>query len=548
MIRNLKLISTMIMLLMIACIIPKPAIAAEVSLELSVNRAMPGNSVSASGLADINTWVSLKILDSEQNIVLFDAVKSNAEGDYHFIFVVPNLPLGSELIVNAGYGSQVASQVLTLAEPGENPKLLSAFTNEAGTVVSLEFNQDMASPAGKHEQFVVMVDGAANLVTAAALNQNPARIDLTLSQAVQNGNIIKIDYTRGTVKSADGGILEDFNQQTVKNMVPSSHSPGTGGSSGSGTLKNGTASINPNRGGSVSLGSEVIVEIPADALAGNSELQVKVQQIDVSVSLPAGSNLLSSVYEFMVGNQSSYDFNRPIRLKLKLNPGLLGANQIAAIHYYDEFQSKWINIGGKVSGSIITVTVNHFTKFAVFGTTAATQSQEGLTDIQGSWAVEHIRQMHGAGVIGGYPDGSFRPENLITRAEFVTMLVKSFQLEASSTKVFTDTTGHWAQDYIAIANARQIVKGYSDTLFGPDDYITREQMAVMVAQAAQLSNLSGAKTFSDQEQISSWAREAVAAASNKGIINGYPDNSFKPKAKATRAEAVTVLAKSLDIK
>jgi hypothetical protein len=148
MVHNRKAIWTIIILLLTLFLLPQGGMAAEVSLELSSNRAMPGNSISALGQAESNTWVSLKILDSQQNIVLFDAVKSDPEGNYQFIFVVPDLPLGSELIVNAGYGNRIASQILTVGEPGAVPLLLSAFTNEAGSMISMEFNQLMADPAG----------------------------------------------------------------------------------------------------------------------------------------------------------------------------------------------------------------------------------------------------------------------------------------------------------------------------------------------------------------------------------------------------------------
>jgi hypothetical protein len=107
MVHNRKAIWTIIILLLTLFLLPQGGMAAEVSLELSSNRAMPGNSISALGQAESNTWVSLKILDSQQNIVLFDAVKSDPEGNYQFIFVVPDLPLGSELIVNAGYGNRI---------------------------------------------------------------------------------------------------------------------------------------------------------------------------------------------------------------------------------------------------------------------------------------------------------------------------------------------------------------------------------------------------------------------------------------------------------
>jgi hypothetical protein len=149
MVHNRKAIWTIIILLLTLFLLPQGGMAAEVSLELSSNRAMPGNSISALGQAESNTWVSLKILDSQQNIVLFDAVKSDPEGNYQFIFVVPDLPLGSELIVNAGYGNRIASQILTVGEPGAVPLLLSAFTNEAGSMISMEFNQLLGSAVPK---------------------------------------------------------------------------------------------------------------------------------------------------------------------------------------------------------------------------------------------------------------------------------------------------------------------------------------------------------------------------------------------------------------
>jgi uncharacterized repeat protein (TIGR02059 family) len=223
MVHNRKAIWTIIILLLTLFLLPQGGMAAEVSLELSSNRAMPGNSISALGQAESNTWVSLKILDSQQNIVLFDAVKSDPEGNYQFIFVVPDLPLGSELIVNAGYGNRIASQILTVGEPGAVPLLLSAFTNEAGSMISMEFNQLMADPAGSHEQFTVLVNGKINPVTKVALNQNPARIDLTLSQPVKHGDIIKVSYTRGTVQSADHGVLEDIFRHNMDDYLKKVH-------------------------------------------------------------------------------------------------------------------------------------------------------------------------------------------------------------------------------------------------------------------------------------------------------------------------------------
>lgn len=169
-----------------------------------------------------------------------------------------------------------------------------------------------------------------------------------------------------------------------------------------------------------------------------------------------------------------------------------------------------------------------------------------LTDIKGHWAEKNIKQMVASGSVGGYPDGSFKPKSTITRAEFATMLVKAFKLENEGGKIFADTANHWAKDYIMQATANGVVSGYDVNTFGPDNLITREQMAIMIAKAAKLTNAGEGNAFADGTQIADWAKEAVAKANGNGIISGYPDNTFRPKATATRAEAVTVIVNALN--
>jgi hypothetical protein len=104
------------------------------------------------------------------------------------------------------------------------------------------------------------------------------------------------------------------------------------------------------------------------------------------------------------------------------------------INYYDEQLRRWVNLDGEVSGHTVTVQVDHFTKFALIG-----KIKLSLTDIAGHWAESNIKKLVSLGAISGYPDGTFRPNNNITRAEFVTVLVKAFQIEGQGGKVFVDT-------------------------------------------------------------------------------------------------------------
>lgn len=317
-----------------------------------------------------------------------------------------------------------------------------------------------------------------------------------------------------------------------------------------------TWTVKPNEGGTVSLGSDVVVQIPAGAFTDNDQVEVKIERVAVPPELPAGFRLASDVFEFTAGDKSEYSFAKDLTLKLKFNAAQREEGEVAAVHYYDETAKRWVNIGGTVAGDLITVQVDHFTKFAVIfvkqdevepGEQPEIKPEEQLilTDIADHWAETSIKKLVALGAIKGCPDGTFKPDDTITRAEFSTVLVKAFELVPQNGKVFADTAGHWAQEYITTAAAHGIVGGYDDTTFGPDDPITREQMAVLIVKAARLVPAAGEVQFADSGIISSWAKDAVATAVKNGVIKGRPDNTFGPKANATRAEAVTVVVNAL---
>lgn len=180
-----------------------------------------------------------------------------------------------------------------------------------------------------------------------------------------------------------------------------------------------------------------------------------------------------------------------------------------------------------------------------------------FTDIAGSWAQKNIGQMVEFGILSGYPDGTFLPKKTVTRAEFVTMVVKTLEKLGrvnsgfdSGPAAFGDTAHSWAKDYISKAVACGFVEGYSAAEFGPDDEITREQMAAMIVKAFALPAAASQSNFVDQATISPWARDAVAAiAASKvmGGTTGETGNKFVPKDKATREEAATVLCRVLQV-
>lgn len=169
------------------------------------------------------------------------------------------------------------------------------------------------------------------------------------------------------------------------------------------------------------------------------------------------------------------------------------------------------------------------------------------SDIAGHWAESVITQWQNKGLIQGYEDGTFKPGNTITRAEFVTLMnnAKGFWSEGSIN--FSDAkNGSWFYSAVARAVAAGYVKGYSDGSFKPGNTITRAEAAVMIANAARLSaNEAGAYRFTDVGSIPAWARGSVGAVVAAGYMTGYPDGSFYANASISRAEAVSSLNRML---
>lgn len=165
------------------------------------------------------------------------------------------------------------------------------------------------------------------------------------------------------------------------------------------------------------------------------------------------------------------------------------------------------------------------------------------TDYAGHWAEGTIQKWMDAGKISGYSDGSYKPDNNITRAEFVKLVNGTIDFSKKANVAYKDvTTADWFYDYVGIAQEIGYISGYSKDSFGPNDYITREQAASILARIQYLNgNVAAANKFSDKSKVSSWAAESVGAAYDAGFITGYNDGTFRPSNKLTRAEALTML-------
>ena len=170
-----------------------------------------------------------------------------------------------------------------------------------------------------------------------------------------------------------------------------------------------------------------------------------------------------------------------------------------------------------------------------------------LTDIVDNWAYAQISSLIEKGIASGYPDGTFKPDNTVTRAEFIVMINKAHGYIQTKDVSYSDVMPEdWFYNDIALAAAAGYIAGYDDGSMQPNSAITREQAAVILAKVLKLDT-SGYKNlaFTDASSIGAWSRNSVSALFDEGLISGYPDGTFKPAAPITRSEAAALIDKSL---
>ncbi|HZG56134.1 S8 family serine peptidase [Paenibacillus sp.] len=179
------------------------------------------------------------------------------------------------------------------------------------------------------------------------------------------------------------------------------------------------------------------------------------------------------------------------------------------------------------------------------------ESQRSFADLASHWAKSDIELLAGKLVLNGTGADTFSPNAPVTRAEFAAMLTRALGLTGDAeAATFTDVIERsWYEGAVGAAAAAGLVTGYEDGTFRPNERVTREQMAVMFERAMRFAGgelpTSGGASFADQTSISPWAAKAVATVSAAGIVGGNPDGTFAPAAEANRAEAAVMLKRLL---
>lgn len=187
----------------------------------------------------------------------------------------------------------------------------------------------------------------------------------------------------------------------------------------------------------------------------------------------------------------------------------------------------------------------------VFSIVIPTNTFGASKDYSGHWAEETIQSWLTNNYCTGYPDGSFRAEETVTRAEYVKMVNTLFGYTELTDISFIDVNpGDWYYQEVQKAVKANYITGVSKTKFSPNERLTREQAAVIISKIMKLNaNPAGVEGFSDKDKISNWSKGYVGAVVAAGLFSGYDTGkSFGPQNSIKRAEAIVSLDRTKKLK
>lgn len=233
------------------------------------------------------------------------------------------------------------------------------------------------------------------------------------------------------------------------------------------------------------------------------------------------------------------------KLKLtspKTAAGTYGVEDLNGNGGFDQSKALYTN------ESAILYDVDHIA-LAVFPKPSVSYTVQGSSGGHSSSSRPTLNTKDHYGFVVGYPDGTVQPEGKITRAEVATIYFRMLTDESrtkfwSQSNAYSDVkAGDWFNNAVSTLSNAGIISGYEDGTFRPNGYITRAEFATIAARFFDAA-YNGEDLFPD---ISGhWAKDYINQAANKGFVNGYEDGTFKPNQNITRAEAVTLVNRTLD--
>jgi len=276
--------------------------------------------------------------------------------------------------------------------------------------------------------------------------------------------------------------------------------------------------------------------------------------IDTSEYVTDNITLYSDIYEIVL--DQPIHFENPIILQIQYNPDEIEEINNIAVYYFNEITKKWEYVGGKVDtkNNTIIVELNHLSKYALL----SDKNMIKMEDINDRWSKDIVYRLISKGVVNGVKVNDkyfYYPKRAITRQEFAKLAVGVSDDDINSIDmknifIDADQVSTWATEYVSTAYKNKWIQGITvkdGQKFEPNRQITRAEAAVLLGIISKEQKDITPSKFADSGEIPKWAKEYVDQLVSKKIINGYPDNTFRPNQFITREEAASMIDKFMEI-
>ena len=234
--------------------------------------------------------------------------------------------------------------------------------------------------------------------------------------------------------------------------------------------------------------------------------------------------------------------------KFKVTEALEGQKIVKGTANTDDEITVYDANGNKISTTYVNnagVFTAYLNRALINGETIKIEARDkdkNITKIEYKVTKNAVEEVKAIAYIKGYPDGTFKPQANVTRAEaaqmFATLLNGGTNFGTSQATKFSDASDDWYSKAINYVVGKGLISGYPNGTFKPNESITRAEFAQMISGYVKNEKAS-TSDFKDVKDH--WAKDAIDKLYGNKNVNGYPDGSFKPNAKITRAEAVTIL-------
>jgi hypothetical protein len=299
--------------------------------------------------------------------------------------------------------------------------------------------------------------------------------------------------------------------------------------------------VNPSKLSEIAIDDNVTIKFPAGTTS--ETVKVRLGYEAAPSGTPSGFNVLGSVSLKPVQGEA-VTLNKPWHVDWRYSTEAIAHRPV--IMLYNTAAKKWQEQPANIEGDgKVKATSAKVWGFGMLVLADDTRPAPVFKDTAGHWANTAVGRLAQKGILNGFPDGSYRPDQEVTRAQFVSSLSAALMWPAPEiTVAFNDYIPDWARPAMEAAVARGVINGYPDGTIRPDNKITRSEMAVMIDRALSLGEPEGRMYYSDLDKIPDYALGAVWRISEAGLLQGS-EGYFNPLQGATRAEMAVAMDRVL---